>query len=342
MPLGARRTFRFGAVVALSLVLAYGLATPMPFLAPIFAVLLTAAPAPPMGPKQLLGLLLVVAITLGIGLVLMPLLRIYPISAVMMIAAGLFASTYLGVGKGKAMVGTLLTIGLTMIPAAGLLDIALARTVVKGLLIGIGMVVVCQWIVYPLFPEDPVSAAPPKAPPADPRTAGVARPAHHADRVAVGDAGVHQSVAVHAADHEVGDAGTAGLSGHRTRGRVRTARFHVPGRRSSRSRSGSLLKFWPSLWMFGLWMLLFGVYFGAQALSRHRHAFPGFVLGQRGRDDADPARPRGPGQRRQRSIQRRSSGAFPCSSWSRCTRGSRSCCWSGCASALSSRSVRAT
>ena len=78
----------------------------------------------------------------------------------MMIAAGLFASTYLGVGKGKAMVATLLTIGLTMIPAAGLLEYALARTVVKGLLIGIGMVVVCQWIVYPLFPEDPVSGGP--------------------------------------------------------------------------------------------------------------------------------------------------------------------------------------
>ena len=89
----------------------------------------------------------------------------------MMIAAGLFASTYLGVGRGKAVVATLLTIGLTMIPAAGLLEVTVARTVVKGLLIGIGMVVVCQWIVYPFFPEDPVRAAPPKAPPADPRTA---------------------------------------------------------------------------------------------------------------------------------------------------------------------------
>ena len=37
MPLGARRTFRFGLVMALSLALGYGLAMPMPFFAPIFA-----------------------------------------------------------------------------------------------------------------------------------------------------------------------------------------------------------------------------------------------------------------------------------------------------------------
>jgi hypothetical protein len=263
MPLGARRTFRFGAVVALSLVLAYGLATPMPFLAPIFAVLLTAAPAPPMGPKQLLGLLVVVAISLGIGLMLTPVLRTYPISGVMMIAAGLFASTYLGVGRGKVMVGTLLTIGLTMIPAAGLLEIVLARTVVKGLLIGIGMVVVCQWIVHPWFPEDPVQAGPPKAAPADAQTAvwialrtalivlppvmlAFTNPTLYMPlimkSVMLGQQGC--LVTARAAGYEL--LGSTFLAG------VFAAVFWF------------LLKFWPSLWMFGLWMLLFGLYFGAK------------------------------------------------------------------------------
>jgi hypothetical protein len=272
MPLGARRTFRFGAVMALSLVLAYGLATPLPFLAPIFAVLLTAAPAPPMGPKQLLGLLLVVAITLGVGLVLTPVLRTYRISAVMMIAAGLFASTYLGVGRGKVMVGTLLTIGLTMIPAAGLLEIALARTVVKGLLIGIGLVVVCQWIVYPLFPEDPIRAAPP-APPTDPRTAvwlalrttlivlpsvmlAFTNPTLYMPlimkSVMLGQQGC--LVTARAAGYEL--LGSTLLAG------ALAGVFWF------------LLKFWPSLWMFGLWMLLFGVYFGAKLYRVIATRFP--------------------------------------------------------------------
>jgi hypothetical protein len=226
-----------------------------------------------MGPKQLLGLLLVVSITLGIGLVLMPLLRIYPISAVMMIAAGLFASTYLGVGRGKAVVATLLTIGLTMIPAAGLLEVTVARTVVKGLLIGIGMVVVCQWIVYPFFPEDPVRAAPPKAPPADPRTAAwlalrttlivlpsvmlaFTNPSMYMPLIMKSVMLGQQSclVTARAAGYE--------LLGSTFLGGALAGVFWF------------LLKFWPSLWMFGLWMLLFAMYFGAKLYRVIPSRFP--------------------------------------------------------------------
>jgi hypothetical protein len=41
-------------------------------------------------------LLLVVIVTMGVGLVLVPALRVYPISAVLMIAAGLYAGTCVG------------------------------------------------------------------------------------------------------------------------------------------------------------------------------------------------------------------------------------------------------
>lgn len=273
MPLDARRTFRFGAVVVLSLALAYGLATPLPFLAPIFAVLLTAAPAPPMGAKQLLGLMLVVAITLGIGLVLTPVLRSYPISAVMMIAAGLFASTYLGVGKGKAMVAALLTIGLTMIPAAGLLEIVLARTVVKGLLIGIGLVVVCQWIVYPLFPEDPVNAGPPQVPLPDARTAVwlalrttliVLPPV----MMAFSNPTLYMPLIMKSVMlGQQGSMVTARAAGYELLGSTFLAGAYA-------GVIWFLLKFWPSLWMFGLWMLLFGVYLGAKLYRVIATRFP--------------------------------------------------------------------
>ena len=81
MPLGARRTFRLASVVALSLALAYGLDMPLPFFAPLFGFLLTTAPAPPMGLKALLSLCRVVIVTLGVGLMLTPLLGKYPVSA---------------------------------------------------------------------------------------------------------------------------------------------------------------------------------------------------------------------------------------------------------------------
>lgn len=167
MPIEARRTFRLATVVALSLALAYGLAMPLPFFAPLFALLLTAAPAPPMGLKGLLGLALVVTVTLGIGLLLTPLLDKYRVPAVLIIAAGLYLSTWVSIGLRKGLVGSLLAMGLTLIPAAGLVEYALAVTVVQALLIGIGIAVVSQWIVYPFFPEDLRTTKPKVTQPAD-------------------------------------------------------------------------------------------------------------------------------------------------------------------------------
>jgi len=155
MPLGARRTFRLGLVTALSLALAYGLGLQFPFFAPLFGFLLTSAGRPPPGLKGLLGLLLVVAITLGVGLLLTPLLGKYPVPAVLIIAAGLYFCAHIGLARGKAQVSLFLTVGFTLIPAAGQVSHALASGLIQGLLLGIAVAVLCQWAVYPLLPEDP-------------------------------------------------------------------------------------------------------------------------------------------------------------------------------------------
>jgi hypothetical protein len=263
MPLAARRTFRLGAVAALSLALAYGFATPLPFLAPLFAIVLTATPAPPMGPKALLGLLLVVAITLGAGLVLTPVLRLYPLSGVMLVATGLFVSTYIGVGLAKGPVSTLLTIGLTMIPAAGLVQHALAQSVVKALLIGIGLAIVCQWIVYPFFPEDSATARPKKGPAKDPREAAwialrtmliVLPPV----LLAFVNPSLYMSIIMKAVLlGQQGSVVNARAAGYELLGSTLLAGLFAMV-------FWFALKLWPSLWMFALWMLLFGIYFAAK------------------------------------------------------------------------------
>jgi hypothetical protein len=158
MPVLARRVFRVSLTTALSLAIAYGMALPLPYMAPIFALMLTVTPAPPMGLKSLFGLVLIVLITQGIGLLLIPLLISYPVSAVLIVAVGLYFSTYLTVHKGKGLVGTLLTVGFTLIPAAGVYDFSSAVEVIKGLTLGIGLAIICQRIVYPWLPEGPVAA----------------------------------------------------------------------------------------------------------------------------------------------------------------------------------------
>ncbi len=159
MHIQARRIFRLSTVVALTLVLAYALQLPLPFIAPLFALMFAAPPAPPMKLKSLLGLLLLVLVTLGIGLLLIPFLISYPMTALLLVALGLYFSAYLSVNQGKALVGTFLTIGFTLISAAGTISFDLATTVIQSLVFAISLAVICHWLVYPWFPEDPAPPA---------------------------------------------------------------------------------------------------------------------------------------------------------------------------------------
>jgi hypothetical protein len=263
MPIGARRTFRLGFIMALSLAFAYGLGIPLPFLAPLFAVLLTSTPAPPIRLKGLLGLIVVVVITTGVGLLLIPVLKDYPLSAVLIIAAGLYLSTFVSVGRGKALIGALLTVGLTLIPAAGLVDYSLAAATVDALVIGIGLAVVCQWIVYPFFPEDPGRDSPAQAAAASVGEAGwvalramliVLPPV----LMAFSNPALYlQTIMKTVLLAQQGSVVSAGAAGRELLGSTFLAGcFAVL--------FWFALKFWPSLWMFFLWMLLFGIYFASK------------------------------------------------------------------------------
>ncbi len=154
LPIGARRTFRLSLTVALALVVAYAMQLPLPFIAPLFAVLLTLKPAPPMGLKGLLKVILVVVITLSSGLLLSPILTHYDSLGLMIVALGIYASIYLTHAReNAAILGTLLTLGITLISAAAATSSALSLMVIQAIALGIAIATVCQWIVYPLFPE---------------------------------------------------------------------------------------------------------------------------------------------------------------------------------------------
>jgi hypothetical protein len=136
-------------------------------MAPLFVVFLAAQPGPPLAPKALLGLLLVMSLSLTVGVLLIPLLRYYPASAILIVAAGLYASMYLTLIRGKRLLGTFLTVGFTLISVAGSVDYALATTVIESLALGISLAVLCQWLVYPLLPEPagtPPAAEAPQTP----------------------------------------------------------------------------------------------------------------------------------------------------------------------------------
>jgi len=273
MPITARRIFRLSLTLAISLAGAYALQLPLPFLAPLFALLFTAAPAPPMGVKGLLGLMLVVLITLGVGLLLIPLLIHYPASAILMVAVGLYFSSYLTINRGKGLVGALLTVGFTLISAAGLVSYSLAVGVITALVLGIGLAIVCQWMVYPWFPEDvtPVKKARPPANTATQsnwialRATLIVLPAY---LLALTNPSMYLPIIMKSVS--LGQQGST-----------------VSARDAGKELLGSTflggyfaILFWfmldmvTNLWMFFLWMLLFGVYFSSKFYQLIPSRFP--------------------------------------------------------------------
>lgn len=271
--LGTRRVFRLGLTTALALAAGYALDTNMPFLAPLFGFLLTAQPKPPMGLKGLLGLLLVIAIMLSVGLLLLPVLQHYPATGLLLVLFGLFLANYLSLNLGKGPVGTLLVIGVAMITMIGQVAFALAVAVIGELMLCIAIAIVCQWLVYPLFPED---AASPPAPPVQTQESkwlaaratlivfptyllGLTNPTFYTPIIL-------KSVALgqQAGETEAKSAGRELLGSTLVAGMF-AAVFWL------------CLKIAPNLWMFFLWTLAFGTYISAKLYGVLAGRFtPGF------------------------------------------------------------------
>ncbi|SCU92642.1 conserved membrane hypothetical protein [Cupriavidus necator] len=159
----AQRSLRLASGTALCLAASFGLGLPIPMLAPVLGVFLLASVNQPMSPKAGLGLVLVVMLTTGTGLLLIPLLRYYPFTGVLLIGLCLFLAFRYGLRGGNNLVSTFLVIGLTMISAAGTFDFGLALMVigalVKGLLVAVVVLALGHW----LFPDPAGAPAPPAA-----------------------------------------------------------------------------------------------------------------------------------------------------------------------------------
>lgn len=159
----ARRTLRLASGTALCLALSFGLALPLPFIAPVLALLLLASVNRALPFKAVLLLTLTAMLTTGLGLLLVPVLRYYPLSGVLLVGACLWLTFGFGLRGGNNLVVTFMVIGLTMISAAGVFDPGLAARVIGALLKGLLLATLIVAISHGLFPETaavPASVAP--------------------------------------------------------------------------------------------------------------------------------------------------------------------------------------
>lgn len=138
---------------------AYALAIPLPYIAPIFALMLALPPKPPLGLKPTIAVSILICITAGSGLLLTPVLIHYPVTGLMIVFLGLIVANLLTVNMAKGAIGALLTMGLTLVTAAGTMSYQIAQLVIVALLLSISIAIASHHIAFFFFPEDPAPAA---------------------------------------------------------------------------------------------------------------------------------------------------------------------------------------
>lgn len=159
-----RRALRLAFGSAACLAASYGLALPISFLPPLLTLFLLAARNQPLPLKACLALALLAALTTGGGLLLIPLLRYYPASGVLLVALCLFLCFRHGLCGGNPLVSTFLIIGLTLVSATGSRDVAAALAVIEALVMGLLLTGFAVALGHGLFPEPGGLAAPPAKP----------------------------------------------------------------------------------------------------------------------------------------------------------------------------------
>ncbi|MCE6980996.1 DUF2955 domain-containing protein [Pseudomonas frederiksbergensis] len=273
-----QRALRLATGTALCLAISFGLALPIPFISPVLAVLLLATLNRPLPFKAGLVLAVAAMLTTGIGLLLIPVLRYYPFCGVLLIGAGLFLAFGFGMRGGNTLIMTFLIIGLTMISSAGIAEFDLAIMVigalVKGLILAVIVVTVSHW----LFPDPANAPSPPAA---------SAMPAQEVSRVALRATLIvipaFLLALIDPASYLPIILKAVGLGQQSSTTTARNAAHELLG---STFMGGLLaIMFWCALslfvhlWMFFLWMLLFGLLLARKlyALSPTRQT-PGFWL----------------------------------------------------------------
>lgn len=156
----SQRAVRLATGTALCTALSYGLALPVPFIAPVLAWLLLSTLNQPLPWQAAVKLALVAAITTSTGLLLVTLLRYYPVSAVLLVGCCLYLTFAFGLRGGNALVVTFIVIGLCLISSAGVASFALAAMVIAALLKGLILAVATVTFSHWLFPETASPIAP--------------------------------------------------------------------------------------------------------------------------------------------------------------------------------------
>jgi hypothetical protein len=152
-----KAVLRLAIGVGLAVLIAYGLALPLPFVPCVLAVLLLSKPGPPIPFVKGAVLALVIAALLVAGVLMVPILENYAVTGVVLTGALLYAVFFAGARSANPLT-IILVIAITVIPVAGVADQALATVLSVAFGVGLGTGVLVSGISHAFFPDAPAPA----------------------------------------------------------------------------------------------------------------------------------------------------------------------------------------
>lgn len=169
-PVASRRILRLALGTALCLLIAQLISWPLAFIAPVLTMFILALPLPAPSFKKGIALVVALVLPMVLGSALLPFLHHARWAGIVLVALALFYSFYFTARGGSPILGTLITVGLTLVVTIGSVSAEVLIMLIQGLGLGAMFAVVMVWIAHALLPELPPDAnhATPKAPPAAP------------------------------------------------------------------------------------------------------------------------------------------------------------------------------
>ena len=177
-PAAARRILRLALGTGLCLAFSQVVNWPLSFVAPVLTMFILALPLPPPGlRKGVVFVLALLAPTLLGAYALLPFLTHMRGIGILLVGLGLFFTFYYTARGGQPVLGTFMTMGLTLVTTIGSVSSELLILLVQSLGVCAAVGIVFVWIAHALLPDPPPDPAlagmqKPAAPPPDPSTAG--------------------------------------------------------------------------------------------------------------------------------------------------------------------------
>jgi Protein of unknown function (DUF2955) len=266
---GDKAALRLAIGLGLAVLVAYGMALPVPYVVCVMSVLVLSRPGPPLPLVKGLVVALLIAVLVAMGIVMVPLLEHYAFAAVLLTAVVLHSIFFLGLTSGNPMTA-ILVLSFTLIPVAGVAEQALVGRLSVTLAVGVSVGVLVSAVSHSLFPDppEPGAAAGAAARVSPDEAAWIALRATLIVMPVFVLALTNPSFYLAAVMKTVALAQQAGETNARSAGRELVGATLMGAAIAAAVWTG--LSIWPSLWMLILWLMAASLWIGSAMFGVRR------------------------------------------------------------------------